>query len=69
MVTPDQISLLLAPNPPNQYIFRKLLIIVIQTLPKALQTQALTALTSNFGLVGLVWQVSFGRFGFLGLVW
>ena len=26
-----------------------------QTLPKALRTQALTALTSNFGLVGLVW--------------
>ena len=25
-----------------------------QTLPKALRTQALTALTSNFGLVGLV---------------
>ena len=26
----------------------------VKTLPKALQTQALTALTSNFGLVGLV---------------
>ena len=26
----------------------------MQTLPKALRTQALTALTSNFGLVGLV---------------
>ena len=26
----------------------------LQTLPKALRTQALTALTSNFGLVGLV---------------
>ena len=25
-----------------------------KTLPKALRTQALTALTSNFGLVGLV---------------
>ena len=25
-----------------------------ETLPKALQTQVLTALTSNFGLVGLV---------------
>ena len=25
-----------------------------QTLPKALRTHALTALTSNFGLVGLV---------------
>ena len=25
-----------------------------ETLPKALQTQALTALASNFGLVGLV---------------
>ena len=28
--------------------------LIIETLPKALQTQALTALTSNFGLVGLV---------------
>ena len=27
---------------------------VIKTLPKALRTQALTALTSNFGSVGLV---------------
>ena len=26
----------------------------VKTLPKALRTQALTALTSNFGLVGLV---------------
>ena len=26
----------------------------IETLPKALRTQVLTALTSNFGLVGLV---------------
>ena len=40
-----------------------------KTLPKALQTQVLAALTSNFGLVGLVWQVSFGRFGLVGLVW
>ena len=30
-----------------------------KTLPKALRTQALTALTSKFGLVGLV---RFGRF-------
>ena len=33
-----------------------------QTLPKALQTQALTALTSNFGFVGLVqyaWSAKF----------
>ena len=43
-----------------------------KTLPKALRTQALTTLTSNFvswlgsvSLVGLVW---FGRFGLLGLV-
>ena len=36
-----------------------------KTLPKALRTQALTALTSNFGLVGLVWL---GRFGLAGLV-
>ena len=27
---------------------------IVQKLPKALRTQALTALTSNFGLVGLV---------------
>ena len=27
----------------------------IQTLPKVLRTQAMTALTSSFGLVGLVW--------------
>ena len=33
-----------------------------QTLPKALRTQVLTALTRNFGLVGLVqyaWKVKF----------
>ena len=51
-----------------------------QALPKALQTQAFTALTSNFGLLGLVqyawkakfdlvWWVWFGRFGLAGLVW
>ena len=40
-----------------------------ETLPKALQTQVLTALTSKFGLAGLVWQVWFGRFGLVGLVW
>ena len=43
-----------------------------ETLPKALRTQALTALTSNFGLVGLVqyaWKAKFGRFGLVGLVW
>ena len=34
----------------------------LETLPKALQALALTALTSN----GLVWLVSSGRFG---LVW
>ena len=27
---------------------------ILKTLPKALRTQVLTALTSNFGLVGLV---------------
>ena len=34
----------------------------LKTLPKALRTQALTALTSNFGLVGLVqyaWKAKF----------
>ena len=50
----------------------------LKTLPKALQTQALTALTSNFGLVGLVQHacllgrlslIWFGRFGLAGLVW
>ena len=40
-----------------------------KTLPKALRTQALTALTSNFGVVDLVWQIWFGRFGLVGLVW
>ena len=40
-----------------------------KTLPKALRTQALTALTSNFGLVGLVRWVWLGRFGLVGLVW
>ena len=34
-----------------------------ETLPKALRTQALTALTSNFGLVGFVRWVWLGRFG------
>ena len=44
-------------------------------LPKALWTKSLTALNSNFGLVGLVqyaWYASliwFGRFGLAGLVW
>ena len=36
-----------------------------ETLPKALRTQALTALTSNFGLVGLVqyaWLAMFDLF-------
>ena len=36
------------------------------TLPKALRTQALTTLTSNFGLVRYFWL---GRFGLVGLVW
>ena len=40
-----------------------------KTLPKALRTQALTALTSNFGLVGLVRWIRLGRFGLVGLVW
>ena len=56
-----------------------------KTLPKALRTQASTALTSNFGLVwlvrfsklhwlSLVWFCRFGLvlyvwFGFVGLVW
>ena len=31
--------------------------LLIETLPKALRTQALTALTSNFGLIGLVQYV------------
>ena len=37
-----------------------------KTLPKALRTQALTALTSNFGSVGLVRWVWLGRFGLVG---
>ena len=40
-----------------------------KTLPKALRTQALTALTSNFGLVGLVRWVLLSRFGLVCLVW
>ena len=43
-----------------------LLVFKNETLPKALRTQALTALTSNFGLVGLVqyaWKATFN------LVW
>ena len=44
--------------PPYLGISRKfyqfILLLPLETLPKALQTQALTALTSNFGLVGLV---------------
>ena len=38
---------------------------ILKTLPKALRTQALTALTSNFGLV---WWVLFGTVSFVG-VW
>ena len=37
-----------------------------KTLPNALRTQALTALTSNFDVVDLVWQI---WFGLVGLVW
>ena len=48
------------------YIHGKQCNLVQETLPKALRTQALTALTSKFGLLGLVW---FGKFGFVGLVW
>ena len=39
-----------------------------ETLPKALRTKALTALTRKFSLVGSVLQVWFGRFGLVGLV-
>ena len=46
----------------DEYLYTK-------TLPKALRTQALTALTSSFGLVGLLWLVLFGRFGLVALVW
>ena len=47
----------------------------VKTLPKALRTKAVTALTSNFGLVGLVqyaWLLNliwFGRFCLAGSVW
>ena len=51
------------------YIHGKQCNLVQETLPKALRTQALTALTSKFGLVGLVWQAWFGGFGTVGLVW
>ena len=43
--------------------------LIDETLPKALRTQALTALTKNFGFVGLVRWVWLGRFGLVGLVW
>ena len=47
--------------------------VLIETLPKALRTQALTALNSNFGWFwfwfGFVRQIWFGRFGLVGLVW
>ena len=36
-----------------------------KTLPKALRTQVLTALTSSFGLI---WWVGFGMFGSVGLL-
>ena len=39
---------------------------VFQTLPKALRTQVLTALTSNIGLVGLVQYAWYAKFD---LVW
>ena len=37
----------------------------LETLPKALRTQGLTALTSNFGLVGLV---QYAWFCLVGLI-
>ena len=39
-----------------------------ETLPKALRTQALTALTSNFDFVGLVWQGWLSMFGLVCFV-
>ena len=39
-----------------------------KTLPKALRTQALTAL-GRLGWLGLFWQVWFGEFGLVGLIW
>ena len=43
----------------------------VKTLPKALRTQVLTALTSSFGFTssfGLIWWVGFGMFGSVGLL-
>ena len=37
----------------------------VKTLPKALRTQVLTALTSSFGLI---WWVGFGMFGSVSLL-
>ena len=37
----------------------------VETLPKALRTQALTCFTSSFGLI---WWVGFGMFGSVGLL-
>ena len=39
--------------------------VIEETLPKALQTQALTALSSSFGSI---WYVGFGMFGSVGLL-
>ena len=44
------------------------LIAQVKTLPKALQTQALTALTSSYGLVWWVWFGGFGLVALVGLV-
>ena len=42
-------------NPMQRRLERYRIISIWKTLPKALRTQALTTLTSNFGVVGLVW--------------
>ena len=43
-----------------------------RNIAKGTRTQALTALTSNLGLVGSVqcaWQIWFDKFGLVGLDW
>ena len=53
----------------NFYQEKKNIVEGFKKLPKALRTQALTTLTSSFGLVCWIWFGWFGWFSLLGLVW
>ena len=50
----DKVRFLLSANVGSSPLHSHSLQTLFKTLPKALRTQVLTALTSNFGLVGLV---------------